>query len=213
MAPMAGGPPRSNRRAEASERVREAIVAATVRVVARDGVGAVTHRRVAEEAGVSLSSTTWHYASKGEILEAALAWTARREVERVTAMAERMAAATGGDFDPAAWAQELAAWVVAQTDDPDREVTIALYRLQLETLGRPGAVGVHREWGAALEAVGEGVLGPAGSATPGVDTRLVVAALDGLRLGVLSLRERDGTAATDWVAPALERLLRAFVSG
>lgn len=205
--------PRSNRRAEASERVREAIVAATVRVVARDGVGAVTHRRVADEAGVSLSSTTWHYASKGDILEAALDWTARREVERVTAMAERVATASGGDFDPAAWAQELAGWVVAQTEEPDREITIALYRLQLETLGRPGAVGVHREWGTALEAIGEGVLGPAGSATPGLDTRLVVAALDGLRLGVLSLRERDGEAATDWVAPALERLLRTFVSG
>ncbi len=209
---MASAPPRSTRRAEASERLREAIVAATVRIVARDGVGAVTHRRVAEEAGVSLSSTTWHFGSKGEILEAALRWTARREVERVDAMAERIAAAAGGGFDPDAWARELAAWVIAQSEGDEREVTVALYRLQLETLGRPGAVGVHREWGAALEAVGERVLGPAGSATPALDTRLVVAALDGLRLGVLSLRERDAAARTDWIAPAIGRLLRTLVA-
>jgi DNA-binding transcriptional regulator YbjK len=40
-------------RAENSERVREAIVAAAVHIVAREGVAAVTHRRLAAEAGVS----------------------------------------------------------------------------------------------------------------------------------------------------------------
>jgi DNA-binding transcriptional regulator YbjK len=203
---------RSTRRADASERLREAIVAATVRIVARDGVGAVTHRRVALEAGVSLSSTTWHFASKGEILEAALRWTAQREVERVGAMADAIAAAAPGGFDPEAWGEALAAWVVAQTEGEERAITVALYRLQLETLGRPDAIGVHRQWGASLEQVGERVLGPAGSATPALDTRVVVAALDGLRLGLLSLHEGDASAPTDWIAPAIARLLRSLVS-
>ena len=203
---------RSTRRADASERLREAIVAATVRIVARDGVSAVTHRRVADQAEVSLSSTTWHFASKGEILEAALRWTARREVERVAAMAERIAAVSAGGFDADLWADELAAWVIGQTEGSEREITVALYRLQLETLGRPGAVGLHRQWGASLEQVGERVLGPAGSAAPIPDTRLVVAALDGLRLALLSLREDDAAAPTDWIAPAIARLLRTLTS-
>ena len=67
--------------------MREAIVAATVRVVAREGVAAVTHRRVAAEARVSLSSTTWHFADKADILIAALRWTASREVARISAIA------------------------------------------------------------------------------------------------------------------------------
>ena len=204
---------RSTRRADASERLREAIVAATVRIVARDGVAAVTHRRVAQEADVSLSSTTWHFASKGEILEAALRWTAQREVERVGAMAERIGAVSAGRFDPELWARELAEWVIAQTEGSERSVTVALYRLQLETLGRPGAIGVHRQWGASLEQVGERVLGPAGSASPALDTRLVVATLDGLRLRLLSLREQDASARTDWIAPAIARLLRTLVAG
>src|SRR3954453_22350007 len=85
-------------RAESSRRVREGIVAATVRIVADEGVTAVTHRRVAAEAAVALSSTTWHFATKADILEAALRWTAGQEVERIGAIADRL---QGADFDPA----------------------------------------------------------------------------------------------------------------
>ena len=116
----------STTRAESSQRVRDAIVAATVRIVAREGVAAVTHRRVAAEAGVSLSSTTWHYATKADILEAALVWTAEREVARIAAIADRL-----GAFSVAGWADELADWLTEQVG-PDRELTIALYRLQAE---------------------------------------------------------------------------------
>ena len=122
-------------RAEASRRTREAIVAATVRVVAHEGVAAVTHRRVAAEAGVALSSTTWHFATKADILEAALHWTARREVESIGAIAERLG---GTDFDPSAWAEELGEWLVEQVTG-EREIAVALYRLQVELLGSGGA--------------------------------------------------------------------------
>jgi DNA-binding transcriptional regulator YbjK len=196
-------------RAEASEQVRDAIVAATVEIVARDGVAAVTHRRVADRAGVSLSSTTWHFASKEDILEAALRWTAQREIERVGEMAERIAASSPAGFDPEAWAGALAAWVAEQATGAERETTVALYRLQLETLGRAGAVAVHREWGAGLEAIGARVLDEAGSDTPALDTRLVVAALDGLRLSVLSAKEQGED--TDWLQPAILRLIRTLV--
>jgi TetR/AcrR family transcriptional regulator, regulator of biofilm formation and stress response len=196
-------------RAEASEQVRDAIVAATVQIVGRDGVGAVTHRRVAELAGVSLSSTTWHFASKEEILEAALRHTARREVERVGEIAARIATASPGGFDAAAWARELAAWVLEQTTGRERDTTVALYRLQLETLGRPGAIEVHRAWGAELEEIGGAVLAEAGSATAELDVRLVIAALDGLRLSVLSAAEQGDDLA--WLEPAVRRLVDSLV--
>jgi DNA-binding transcriptional regulator YbjK len=196
-------------RAEASEQVRSAIVSATVDIVARDGVGAVTHRRVAELAGVSLSSTTWHFASKDDILVAALRWTAQREVERLGEMAARVAAASPEGFDPAVWARELAAWVREQAVGDDRAATVALYRLQLETLGRTDAKDVHREWGSGLGEVGERVLTAAGSATPALDTKLVVAALDGLRLSVLSAKEQG--EETDWLEPAILRLVGTLV--
>jgi DNA-binding transcriptional regulator YbjK len=196
--PAATGP-----RAEASGRVREAIVAATVRIVAREGVSAVTHRRVAAEADVALSSTTWHFATKADILAAALGWTARREVERMTAIAERL---DGDDFDPEAWAEELSDWLIEQVTG-ERDATVALYRLQIELLGRPEARAVHEEWGEGLRALGERVLASSKTITPDLDTQLVVAALDGLRLRVLSAEE----TATGWLRPAVQRQLRALL--
>jgi TetR/AcrR family transcriptional regulator, regulator of biofilm formation and stress response len=190
-------------RAEASERVREAIVAATVRIVAREGVAAVTHRRVAGEAHVSLSSTTWHFATKGDILEAALRWTARQEVARITEIAERL---DGAEFDPAAWAEELSDWVIEQVTG-ERDVVVALYRLQIELLGTPGAREVHREWGRGLRALGDRVLEHSATLTPDLDIRLIVAALDGLRLSALSEEE----VATEWLRPAVHRQLRALL--
>jgi len=200
---MQAVPATTGSRAEASERVREAIVAATVRVVAREGVAAVTHRRVAAEAGVSLSSTTWHFADKGDILIAALHWTAGREVARISAIADRLG---GDEFDPAAWAEELADWLVEQVSD-ERDVAVALYRLQIELLGRPEARQVHDEWDASLRTLGERVLTSSGTITPDLDTRLVVAVLDGLRLGALIAD--DGDIA--WLRPAVRRQLRALL--
>lgn len=50
------------------ERSRRSILEATLRVIARGGVDAVTHRRVAAEAGVSHGTTTYHFASRDEIV-------------------------------------------------------------------------------------------------------------------------------------------------
>src|SRR3954464_15500834 len=122
-------------RAEASKRVQDAIVAAAVDVVAREGVAAVTHRRLAAEAGGPLSPATWHVATKTDILMAALRWTAAHEVTRIGEIAGRMGDA---GFDPAAWSEELAEWLIGQVTT-EREIAIALYRLQIELLGVPGA--------------------------------------------------------------------------
>ena len=179
------------------------MVEATVRIVAREGVAAVTHRRVAAEAGVALSSTTWHFATKAEILEAALRWAARREVEGIAAIAVRLGDA---DFDPSAWAEALGDWLVEQVTAA-RDTVVALYRLQIELLGTPGALDVHREWGEGLRVVGERVLAHSETSTPAIDIRLVVAALDGLRMGVLSSGEED----VEWVRLAIRRQLRALL--
>jgi DNA-binding transcriptional regulator YbjK len=190
-------------RAEASRRIREAIVAATVRIVAREGVAAVTHRRVAAEAGVALSSTTWHFATKAAILEAALHWTARREVKRIGAIADRLG---DTDFDPSAWAEELADWLLEQLT-VEREIAVALYRLQVELLGSGGALTVHRKWGQELRAVGEQALERSPTTTSDLDVRLIVAALDGLRMGVLNSGEQD----IEWLRPAVRRQLQALL--
>ena len=115
-------PTETGPRAESSRRTCESIIAATVHITARERVAAISHRRVAAEADVALSSTTWHFATKADILEAALRWTADREVERIGAIADHLA---GTDFDLSAWADELGDWLLEQVTT-EREVAVAL---------------------------------------------------------------------------------------
>ena len=182
-------------RAEASQRVREAIVEATVAITAREGVASVTHRAVAKQAGVSLSSTTWHFATKADILEAALRWTAEHEVARIASIADRL---DTPEFDPVAWAEELADWLIGQVTTK-RDVAVALYRLQIELADEPSARRTHHDWGRGLRALGEGV-------APDLDVRLIVAALDGLRLSVLLSGEDPA-----WLRDAVRRQLQALL--
>jgi hypothetical protein len=89
----------------------------------------------------------------------------------------------------------------------DKEIAIALYRLQIELLGSPGARAVHREWGRGLRALGEGVLEHSGTPTPDLDIRLVVSALDGLRLSVILSGEE-----AEWLRGAVRRQLQALLA-
>lgn len=51
---------------------RRAIIAAAADLIVELGFGAVTHRKVADRAGVPLGSTTQHFATLDDLLEAAL---------------------------------------------------------------------------------------------------------------------------------------------
>lgn len=53
------------------ERTRESIVQATLRVIAAQGVGGVTHRAVAREARVNLSLTTYYFVDLYDLVAAA----------------------------------------------------------------------------------------------------------------------------------------------
>jgi DNA-binding transcriptional regulator YbjK len=51
--------------------VRDRIVTATLSIIAEEGLDAVRHRRVAQRAGVSLGSTSYHFESRDDLIEAA----------------------------------------------------------------------------------------------------------------------------------------------
>src|SRR3984957_17634136 len=83
----------SNKRRRAAARPRdsprrETLLEATLRIVADTGADAVTHRRVAEVAQLPLASTTYYFASKEELLTAALALAAERDMAPLRAIAD-----------------------------------------------------------------------------------------------------------------------------
>jgi DNA-binding transcriptional regulator YbjK len=69
-------------RSEQGAERRAAILDATVRLMVREGLAAVTHRAVAREAGVPLAATTYYFASKDELVVEALEILVKDEIAR-----------------------------------------------------------------------------------------------------------------------------------
>ncbi|MFD7443946.1 TetR/AcrR family transcriptional regulator [Streptomyces sp. NPDC059909] len=90
---------------------RQRIIGAVLRIIGRDGIAAVTNRRIAKEAGVSLGSVTYHFASQHELLRESLLHFVREETRRLTELADA-GQADGVDIDGAA---ALAAQVAGGT--------------------------------------------------------------------------------------------------
>jgi DNA-binding transcriptional regulator YbjK len=191
-------------RRQPSQTVRNAIVDATIRVIGRDGVDGVTHRSVAGEAGVSLSSTTYHFASKDEIVSEALRCVAAIEIERIARDAEALAE---GHPDVPSLARALAAWLAEQLEGDGLLCVRAGYHLGLEAGKRPELQEIQVEWALAVLGLAERVLRAAGSQRPRTDARIVANAIDGLRMEQVSA-PRPNFARR--VRPVIERLLEAL---
>lgn len=100
---------------------RERVLGGALDAIAVHGVEGLTHRRVAEAAGVSVSATTYHFATLEDLLEAAI----RDAVERNMAqLRERFAGQTAADA-----ARAVGDYIVesARTDRRDIIVASELY--------------------------------------------------------------------------------------
>jgi TetR/AcrR family transcriptional regulator, regulator of biofilm formation and stress response len=183
------------------EAIRAAIIEATIRLIGREGVDGVTHRAVAREAGVSLSSTTYHYASRDEIVSEALRHVADQEIERIARDAEALA---GGHADVRSIARALTAWLAEQVRGDELVRVRAGYHLQLQAARRPELRAIHVAWGQAVQGLAERVLRAAGSPRPHTDASILSSAIDGLRLDEVTA-PRPGFERRAY--PVIERLL------
>jgi DNA-binding transcriptional regulator YbjK len=197
---------RSSRAPRGARRLE--LLDATLRVVARDGPNAASHRAVAAEAGVPLGSTTYYFSSREEMLQEALRHAASNEVARIRARVESLASHTPASVD---WTAVLITWVLDQLRPGRVPLVVARFRLQLEAVQSDELRAVYAEWtGAALD-LARTILEAAGSSDPHADAPVLVAALDGLALNQLLLsegrtRERVVTAL---VTRLMERLTHA----
>lgn len=80
---------------------RQRIIRAVLHIIGRDGVAAVTNRRIAKEAGVSLGSVTYHFETQHELLRESLLHFVREETRRFTELADQCQS-DGVDIDGAA---------------------------------------------------------------------------------------------------------------
>ena len=80
-------------RQDRSEETRHRILDAVVELIAERGLAGVSHRAVAERAGVSLSATSYYFGSKAKLERAALEEHYRRRLDDYRRTAELLAGA------------------------------------------------------------------------------------------------------------------------
>lgn len=181
---------------------RDLILDAAITVLGQEGLAALTHRRVAAEAGLPLAATTYWFASKDELLLNAYRRAAERDIARVRSVA---AEAEGKDV-----ADALADVLGAELAD-GRTALVACFTMWVEAARRPELREIEAGWTEAYEDVIEGLLRAAGSREPRVDARLLTATVDGLLLGMLA-RGGAGQDAREELRPQLRRLVGALTA-
>jgi DNA-binding transcriptional regulator YbjK len=185
---------------------REHLLDVALRLTGQIGPEALTHRRVAEAAGLPLAATTYWFASKEELLAETYKLAAERDIARLEALGARLSGVrpTARRSLPAALAR-----LVTDELDGNRTGLVACFALWLEAARRPELREVSRAWTDAYVQAAAGILAAAGSQSPELDARVVVAALDGLSLDALVVDDPD---ADGRLRRVLERLLEALLA-
>ncbi|MEW6473584.1 MAG: TetR family transcriptional regulator [Actinomycetota bacterium] len=186
-------------RQDRSRRRREALLRAAIELLGETGAKSVTHRAVAERAGLPLASTTYYFRSVHELVEEALQL---HVAERVAELQGRAALALeAGGASPADIAQRLAEVLVAAPTP----ILVAQYQMYLEAGRNPALQPAVADALAAFEGLAAGVLGALGARDPHGAAEAFVALLDGFALHRLA-RPRD----PDREAAALFAAMRAL---
>lgn len=170
--------------------------------MAEVGADAVTHRRVAEVAGLPLASTTYWFDCKEDLLTAALQHAAEQDMARLAASA---ASADDGK-DPLSAAVATIVEPADVRSAPSRASLLASYSLLLEAARRPALRDLARAWTTAYLDALVPMLEAAGSRRPRSDAELLLAAADGLLIEQLALGDTSDPSSQ------LRRLATALVA-
>ncbi|GAB3444389.1 TetR/AcrR family transcriptional regulator [Actinophytocola sediminis] len=170
-------------------RRRERIIEAAVSVISESGLSGLTHRSVALRADVPLGSTTYHFTSLDELLDAAVRTVSARNVARLRDWATSLPS----DVD---LSTALADFIVRLTIE-HRQTMVLAYELYGGALRRPALRTASTAWDTLLTEVFE-------SRVDSTTARALTAMFDGLLYQALV---SPGKPRRTDIEPVLRRLL------
>jgi DNA-binding transcriptional regulator YbjK len=186
---------------ERSEATRDRLLRATIELLASGGSRAVTHRAVAEAAGAAHGSPRYYFATRDELIRAALRKLAE---EDVAAVAEQLELVPQGPAEAKRIAKGLSAFLAERIRrDPDRERS--RYELFLLAAREPALRPDLDAWGDAYRRLFAASLDRLGSTDPETDAHLVLSVGNALLLEQVAMQRPDFERAV--LRPALTRLL------
>jgi len=154
---------------------RAQLLQAAVEVIANQGVGGASHRAIAKQAGMPLSTTSYFFASLDDLMTAALAVVADRVATRLdesirTIVQDNMTAEAAIDH------------LIDTLLGSSSEDVAAQFEIYLECARRPQLQSAAHQIMVSFERAAESALRGLCIATPGDRARMVVAIIDGFAL-------------------------------
>lgn len=178
---------------------RSAILSATIEVIARHGLDAVTHRRVAELAGVSPGSTTHHFATREDLIVEAFRFYIRHADRVIDAIDQRV---RSDHDDPRTRIVELLCQIV-QREFEDARLVRAEYEMLLKASEHEELATLARSWEARWVVLLAEHLEAAGWSAPVEVARLLVNVLRGFELDRLVNPQLDANVLRQRLVPLL----------
>lgn len=185
---------------------RTALLDATLGLIGREGLKAVTHRAVEAAAGLPHGSTTYYFKTREQLIDAAVDRLVAIDHMAVDAIGHEIAmilAERKGELDYERIAAGNTAWIQAAP-----EMQLARFELYIAGTRRPE---IRARMAAGRESFVR-MLTPiavaVGSTDPDRDARMLIAMLDGLALSALTSGDPEVPPAID--ALAVRRILEAI---
>lgn len=185
---------------------RGVILDGALRVIAEQGMRALTHRAVDAAAGLPAGSTSYYFRSRAALVAGCVAWLLQLDLEQDVPAAEA-AVAGGGDVVDALVGVLVEVGVRMAT--VERHRTLARYELGLAG-SRDAALRAEMvRGGDVIRQRGADLLAGLGATDPHAAAAEVAAVLDGLVYTALVRGPADPDGLTSWLRPPLERLVRS----
>lgn len=173
----------SPRRQRRGRERRDAIIAATLVILEAEGLEGITHRRVADAAAVPLAATTYYFASKDDLMQAAMGRLIEREATVFRGIADAVTSAGAMTVDEGVEALvEYHRYLLRER----RPAMFAEFELYLRIARTAPGTQELRGWPQAFREVAEAALEALGAAEPRRDAQALVALIHGLILHALT---------------------------
>jgi DNA-binding transcriptional regulator YbjK len=170
---------------------RERILRTTLDLIGREGIAAVTNRRVAAAAGVSLGSLTYHFESQVDLLRESLLLFVGEEVARLEEIAAELRSRRPSVEQVAAEVERIV------RESPNRIQQLAETELHLRAARDPELREASRRCFEAYEEVAEAALTMLEVPDAANHARSIVALMYGLALRRLGTGDEDPTGLAE----------------